>query len=657
MLSFSRKLYLGFGIVIFLLLLIGIASFIALSNSSTGFSEYRSQAKSSNAASGVEANLLMVRMNVKDYLITADKKDVEEFNHYFDKTQKIIKNVQVDISDQSLLRTLNNIEDKLGQYNTSFDKVIVLTEELNTAVADVLSVKGKQLEETITSLLSQYKQNDDVEAAQESALMLRSLLLARLHVMKYIRSQNKENMLQVRNEFAQFELRLKKLISSQPSTLSALTQLQNDKTAYLNGFDIVVKNTQTRSKIVENSLNVIGPEVATTLSQIKSDIKNQQDIMGPALISTNTRAIYIIGISVVLATLIGVFVIVVITRSTFKQLGADPQVVTDVTRRVARGELDITLPDNNEPTDSLYAGIREMIASLKDKANLAQRIANGDLSTDVNLASDKDTLGLALKTMVAMLSEVLNQVQMAGDQIAAGSNDVSSFSQSLAQGATQQKDSLVSIAASIEELSSQTAANAKSANEANDLAESAQKAITLGQNHMQDMIVAMSEIKDAGEQISSFIKTIDEIAEQTNLLALNAAIEAARAGEQGRGFAVVADEVRSLASRSTVAAEETAKLISLSSSKTQNGTHIAQSTASSLESVIASINSTSEFVATIARASSEQAIAVEELTRGVSDVSQVVELNASASEQGAAAAEQLTGQTRSLREMMLKFKF
>ena len=657
MLSFSRKLYLGFGIVIFLLLLIGIASFIALSNSSTGFSEYRSQAKSSNAASGVEANLLMVRMNVKDYLITADKKDVEEFNHYFDKTQKIIKDVQVDISDQSLLRTLNNIEDKLGQYNTSFDKVIVLTEELNTAVADVLSVKGKQLEETITSLLSQYKQNDDVEAAQESALMLRSLLLARLHVMKYIRSQNKENMLQVRNEFAQFELRLKKLISSQPNTLSALTQLQNDKTAYLNGFDIVVKNTQTRSKIVENSLNVIGPEVATTLSQIKSDIKNQQDIMGPALISTNTRAIYIIGISVVLATLIGVFVIVVITRSTFKQLGADPQVVTDVTRRVARGELDITLPDNNEPTDSLYAGIREMIASLKDKANLAQRIANGDLSTDVNLASDKDTLGLALKTMVAMLSEVLNQVQMAGDQIAAGSNDVSSFSQSLAQGATQQKDSLVSIAASIEELSSQTAANAKSANEANDLAESAQKAITLGQNHMQDMIVAMSEIKDAGEQISSFIKTIDEIAEQTNLLALNAAIEAARAGEQGRGFAVVADEVRSLASRSTVAAEETAKLISLSSSKTQNGTHIAQSTASSLESVIASINSTSEFVATIARASSEQAIAVEELTRGVSDVSQVVELNASASEQGAAAAEQLTGQTRSLREMMLKFKF
>ena len=657
MLSFSRKLYLGFGIVIFLLLLIGIASFIALSNSSTGFSEYRSQAKSSNAASGVEANLLMVRMNVKDYLITADKKDVEEFNHYFDKTQKIIKNVQVDISDQSLLRTLNNIEDKLGQYNTSFDKVIVLTEELNTAVADVLSVKGKQLEETITSLLSQYKQNDDVEAAQESALMLRSLLLARLHVMKYIRSQNKENMLQVRNEFAQFELRLKKLISSQPSTLSALTQLQNDKTAYLNGFDIVVKNTQMRSKIVENSLNVIGPEVATTLSQIKSDIKNQQDIMGPALISTNTRAIYIIGISVVLATLIGVFVIVVITRSTFKQLGADPQVVTDVTRRVARGELDITLPDNNEPNDSLYAGIREMIASLKDKANLAQRIANGDLSTDVNLASDKDTLGLALKTMVAMLSEVLNQVQMAGDQIAAGSNDVSSFSQSLAQGATQQKDSLVSIAASIEELSSQTAANAKSANEANDLAESAQKAITLGQNHMQDMIVAMSEIKDAGEQISSFIKTIDEIAEQTNLLALNAAIEAARAGEQGRGFAVVADEVRSLASRSTVAAEETAKLISLSSSKTQNGTHIAQSTASSLESVIASINSTSEFVATIARASSEQAIAVEELTRGVSDVSQVVELNASASEQGAAAAEQLTGQTRSLREMMLKFKF
>lgn len=656
MLSFSKKLYLGFGTVIFLLLIVGIVSFIAINSSSSGFSEYRSQSKASNAASGVEANLLMVRMNVKDYLISSSEKDIKEFNLYFDKTQQIIKNAQVDINEQKWVNTLKDVEVKLVNYNNSFKQVITLTKESDTASQGVLNINGPLMEKAMTTLLLDFKNSNNINSAHKTALMLRHLLLARLYVIKFKSTSDGSAVERVKNEFLQMNQLLDELIAEQQS-LSLLKQIQTDTKDYMNAFDIMVTDTNARNKIVDNTLNVIGPEVASTLSSLKADIKEQQDVMGPELVSQNTTAIYIIGFSVVLAVVLGVLVIIVITRSTFKQLGGDPQIVSDITRRVSKGELDMTLPDNNEPAESLYAGIREMIGSLKDKANLAQKIADGDLSSDVELASDKDVLGLALKSMVSTLSEVLNQVQIAGDQIAAGSSDVSKFSQSLAQGATQQKDSLVSIAASIEELSTQTSANAQSANEANKLAESAQKAILLGQQHMQDMIVAMAEIKDAGDQISTFIKTIDEIAEQTNLLALNAAIEAARAGEQGRGFAVVADEVRSLASRSTVAAEETAKLILLSSNKTENGTQIAQSTASALENVFEGMNSTSDFVATIARASNEQAIAVEELTQGVSEVSNVVELNALASDQGAAAAEQLTGQTRSMKEMMLKFKF
>lgn len=656
MLSFSKKLYLGFGTVIFLLLIVGIVSFIAINSSSSGFSEYRSQSKASNAASGVEANLLMVRMNVKDYLISSSEKDIKEFNLYFDKTQQIIKNAQVDINEQKWVNTLKDVEAKLVNYNNSFKQVITLTKESDTASQGVLNINGPLMEKAMTTLLLDFKNSNNISSAHKTALMLRHLLLARLYVIKFKSTSDSSAVERVKNEFLLMNQLLDELIAEQQS-LSLLKQIQTDTKDYMNAFDIMVTDTNARNKIVDNTLNVIGPEVASTLSSLKADIKAQQDVMGPELVSQNTTAIYIIGFSVVLAVVLGVLVIIVITRSTFKQLGGDPQIVCDITRRVSKGELDMTLPDNNEPAESLYAGIREMIGSLKDKANLAQKIADGDLSSDVELASDKDVLGLALKSMVSTLSEVLNQVQIAGDQIAAGSSDVSKFSQSLAQGATQQKDSLVSIAASIEELSTQTSANAQSANEANKLAESAQKAILLGQQHMQDMIVAMAEIKDAGDQISTFIKTIDEIAEQTNLLALNAAIEAARAGEQGRGFAVVADEVRSLASRSTVAAEETAKLILLSSNKTENGTQIAQSTASALENVFEGMNSTSDFVATIARASNEQAIAVEELTQGVSEVSNVVELNALASDQGAAAAEQLTGQTRSMKEMMLKFKF
>jgi methyl-accepting chemotaxis protein len=657
MLSFSKKLYFGFGAVIFLLILVGVVSFITIKNSSSGFSDYRSQSRATNAASGIQANLLMVRMNVKDYLISSSQKDIEEFNFYLDKTNQFIKNAELDLKERGWIQKLNVVDSKLLTYKASFEQVIKLTKKSDQASKNVLDVKGPIIEKMMTELLLNFKNSGDINSAHKTSLMLRNLLLARLYVIKF-RSNNEDNsIVRVNNEFTQMNQQLEDLIAAQQTPLPLLKQLQTDIDIYSAGFNTLTTAIKARNKIVDSTLNIIGPEVAEMLSQLKLDIKKQQDLMGPELESQNTTAIYIIGIFVVVATLLGMLIVFLITRSTFKQLGGDPQVVSDITRRVSKGELDMSLPDNNEPPESLYADIRVMIESLKDKAKLAQRIADGDLSSDVKLASEKDVLGLALKSMVTTLSEVLNQVQMAGDQIAAGSMQVSTFSQSLAEGATQQKDSLVSIAASIEELSTQTTANANSANEAHKLAETAQKAILLGQKHMQDMILAMSEIKDAGDQISAFIKTIDEIAEQTNLLALNAAIEAARAGEQGRGFAVVADEVRSLAARSTIAAEETAKLILLSSGKTQNGTHIAQSTASALEKVFEGINSTSDFVATIARASNEQAIAVDEVTRGVSQVSDVVEVNALASVQGAAAAEELTGQTRSMRDMMMKFKF
>lgn len=659
MLTFRRKLSIGFGVLIALLMLIGVIASSGLSSSSADFDQYRQLARSTKAAAAVQTNLLMMRMHVKDYLITSEEKDVSDFHEYLDDTNEELAIAKDALQKATWQQVLDSQSTNLTAYAKGFDSVVEKTREFQSALDDNLSVKGPELERRISKLLQVERDKGDEDAVYRLSMAMRSLLLGRLYVLKFVESDNVSDADRVGQELTLF----KQLLDSQlkieadraiKNDISEANALLNE---YVQGFDELTQASLSRTEIVTEKLDIIGPKIASELDELMLEVESLQDALGPKVEQNNHFITYAIFACVLISILIGVATAWLIMRSTQSQLGGDPAFVSGIAKSVAEGDLDIDMLDLKEEPGSLYANIRLMVASLQAKANLAQKIADGDLKVKVTLASDRDVLGQALQVMVERLSYVLSEVQMAGEQIAAGSSQVSIFSQSLAEGATHQKDSLDSIASALEQLSSQTRQNAGSASEANRLAGEAQNSVAQGQDQMEEMMQSMNEIKDAGDKISAFIKTIDEIAEQTNLLALNAAIEAARAGEQGRGFAVVADEVRSLASRSTQAAEETSKLIHLSESKTQKGIEIAGNTAKALHSIFDGINQTSTLVATISSASHEQAQAVEEVTRGVNEVDNVIQTNASASVEGAAAAEQLSGQTRSLSEMMRQFKF
>ncbi len=323
------------------------------------------------------------------------------------------------------------------------------------------------------------------------------------------------------------------------------------------------------------------------------------------------------------------------------------------------GDLDVNIDKNLQTKDEvgqLVKAFASLIDSTKEQAYTVEKIADADLSVSIQTRSQNDLLGIKLTQLVGDLNEIMYNIASASEQVAAGAKEISSSSMSLSEGSTEQASSIEELTASIEEIASQTKMNAESANQANELAEAAKINAAKGNSQMNEMVNAMEDINQSSSNISKVIKVIEDIAFQTNMLSLNAAVEAARAGQHGKGFAVVAEEVKTLAARSADAAKETTEMIEGSIRKTEIGTRIAKETAEALSNIVAGIEKVANLVNNISIASNEQYAGISQINQGIMQVSQVVQNNSAISEEEAAASEELSGQAELLHEMVGKFK-
>jgi methyl-accepting chemotaxis protein len=290
-------------------------------------------------------------------------------------------------------------------------------------------------------------------------------------------------------------------------------------------------------------------------------------------------------------------------------------------------------------------------------SDLAQAVAQGDLSRDINVnAGDSTSLLAHLREMQVSLGKVVSSVRQGSENVATASAQIASGNNDLSARTEQQASALEETAASMEELSSTVKQNADNARQANQLAQSASTVAVKGGEVVAQVVTTMKGINDSSKKISDIISVIDGIAFQTNILALNAAVEAARAGEQGRGFAVVASEVRSLAGRSADAAKEIKNLINASVERVEQGTALVDQAGVTMAEVVSSIRRVTDLMGEISAASSEQSAGVSQVGEAVVQMDQVTQQNAALVEEMAAAASSLKSQAQELVSTVAVFK-
>ncbi|MDR0947490.1 MAG: methyl-accepting chemotaxis protein [Ruminococcus sp.] len=680
-LKISRKLLVGFGVPVFLTVVIMLLVLFTNIQSIKNIGLVGEQTDLWNYAQTVKTHFASARVSALGVY----------YNYTDDSYDKTVTSLEE--SEKAINATIKYIEETpaLAQFKTDADSaaesIKTYTEELQTMVDALLNAQtsydeavatGGELTDNLGAILGRA-----VELTSNDFSVIQSGGTADVAH----RITNLTSATEVNDAIAQARVLVRGALSGYTTEAGeqALEAVATAQTA-IDNYYASINDAQNRAsiEIVQEALANYGASLndyiesqgvitasAAAFSAAAAEaegyidtLQDQNETVNGSVAETSNLATFalIIVVGIVIASLI----ITIIVAGKVTRSIADPiSYVTHILNQLStRGKTTYTeaeykklreFAQSKDEAGECAVNLERMMEALNGVAGLLSTIAAGNLNITHKEMSEDDVISKSIINMLDNLNTMFGEIDMASDQVTIGASQISDASQSLAEGSTEQAATVEELSASIHDVAEKTQLNAVRATDASKLSGAIKDKAVTGSQQMSEMTAAVNEINAASQDISKVIKVIDDIAFQTNILALNAAVEAARAGEAGKGFAVVADEVRNLASKSAAAAKETGQLIENAMRKSEQGADIASQTAVSLSEIVDGINKSAALIGEIASSSEEQSYAINQINVAIEQVSEVVQKNSATAEECAASAEELNAQSSILADHVAQF--
>lgn len=419
--TIGKKIALGFAAVTALLIVIAVVAFISLDGANKNFIRYRRIARNTNLAAGIESNMLMVRMNAKDYLISGLEKDQREFQQYLEDTKNFVTEGKEQIANKERLALIKEIDEGLQRYDEGFDKVVVLTNERVGLVQDVLDVKGPLMENALTDIMISAEKDKDMTAAFYSGLAMKHLLLGRLYMAKFLDSNIESDKLRVFAEFNEMEKRIQVLDQEleNQQRRKLLNEIVDAKKEYLTNFEKVAYSITERNKITAETLDKVGPMVAQNCEEVRLEYKNEQDDLGPKAVAANNRTILITAIISIIALILGIGLAVIITRSTNSSLGSIIERLGSASEQVstASEQLASSSQQLSEGSSEQASSLEEVSSSLEEMSSMTKQ--NADNARQANtMATETSQSAKQGKDAMDQLNKAVEKIKTSSDETA-----------------------------------------------------------------------------------------------------------------------------------------------------------------------------------------------------------------------------------------------